>query len=839
MADGLSSLLARIRCLNTCIQCLRQTRPLPDSLCYVPSQLEYRCVRSRIVDNDKSPFCSVDIYTKPDLNSDKLPFSEELLLSRVVASGLEFCNSQGRWIKVLKVQQYGNKTLLDLPSEGWILLCGRNCMSEDSLVMELIQPEPNSFANFAIAAKLSSWQEVVEHDFSVRLKKFESVPPDEEMVQNLSRVLPNWTLENDEALVQLMANSMNINSQFLGNLRHYVDSVDVSSSCVSDDGGPLNLTDDDPDTYWESEGSQNQHWIKLHMKKGTVIKELSLTLSGADNIYLPSKVIVCGGDEFNMKDLNVVTLERPVNNIKDICILEGMRQHYPIIMIKLKQVDGLDVRVRGLKIQSSKERTLGFDRDFFCERKLFRYPRLEAYTPDELYYRSIALQRFISLLDSVLSYIVPKWSHQYKSTLDLESIRQLLPLSQMRPLMVETFLRETVKERPLDVRILFINRRAATEHRADPQKDSTCKNTVFMQVFEGLKPKEKKAKHLNYRWPNKYDQWWECKFLMEGIIDQGGGFRDSLSDISEELCPSCLDTSVPLPCFIRSPNQVHEDSNVNRDAYIPNPSCTWFAEYEWIGQLMGACFRSKENLVLSLAPFVWKQLSGENLSWAQDFATVDAAEVKLLETLVNLDEHKFLPENRLWSTTLSDGTEVHLRLDEDGNPRRLKYDERRDYCAEVKKIRMSESSKQIAAIRKGLLQVIPEDVLRLTTWQELEKRVCGEAEITVEALQKSVHLVDLEPNDLQVKHFWEAVKNFSNEDRSRLLRFVTGRRRLPAPIYLSSAKPEVDNVLPESSTCGNMLFMPRYSSAKIAEEKLQYAAYNCIAIDTDVSPWED
>ena len=53
----------------------------------------------------------------------------------------------------------------------------------------------------------------------------------------------------------------------------------------------------------------------------------------------------------------------------------------------------------------------------------------------------------------------------------------------------------------------------------------------------------------------------------------------------------------------------------------------------------------------------------------------------------------------------------------------------------------------------------------------------------------SVHLIDLEQTDLRVKYFWEAVKNFSNEDRSRLLRFVTGRRRLPAPLYLSSAKP--------------------------------------------------
>jgi E3 ubiquitin-protein ligase HECTD3 len=53
------------------------------------------------------------------------------------------------------------------------------------------------------------------------------------------------------------------------------------------------------------------------------------------------------------------------------------------------------------------------------------------------------------------------------------------------------------------------------------------------------------------------EQWWECKFIGEGIIDQGGGFRDSLSDIAEELCPNTsLDSPVPLPFFIRSPNQV-------------------------------------------------------------------------------------------------------------------------------------------------------------------------------------------------------------------------------------------------------------------------------------------
>ena len=43
--------------------------------------------------------------------------------------------------------------------------------------------------------------------------------------------------------------------------------------------------------------------------------------------------------------------------------------------------------------------------------------------------------------------------------------------------------------------------------------------------------------------------------------------------------------------------QNNDDGNVNKDMYIPNPACGDLAKYEWIGQLMGACFRGKEILV--------------------------------------------------------------------------------------------------------------------------------------------------------------------------------------------------------------------------------------------------
>ena len=37
--------------------------------------------------------------------------------------------------------------------------------------------------------------------------------------------------------------------------------------------------------------------------------------------------------------------------------------------------------------------------------------------------------------------------------------------------------------------------------------DPECRNTVFTQVYEGLKPQVKTEKPLDFRWPSHYEQW--------------------------------------------------------------------------------------------------------------------------------------------------------------------------------------------------------------------------------------------------------------------------------------------------------------------------------------------
>lgn len=81
---------------------------------------------------------------------------------------------------------------------------------------------------------------------------------------------------------------------------------------------------------------------------------------------------------------------------------------------------------------------------------------------------------------------------------------------------------------------------------------------------------------------------------------------------------------------------------------------------------------------------------------------------------------------------------------------------------------------------------------------------------------------DLNESSESVKHLRTVLTQFTSDERSRFLRFVTGRKRPPAPFTVAKAGGEKDS-LPHASTCASTLFLPDYSSASAAKEKLRLA----------------
>ncbi|XP_064311300.1 E3 ubiquitin-protein ligase HECTD3 isoform X2 [Phalacrocorax carbo] len=836
--------LGRLRFLLQCSECFRRAQALPAALCYVPREVQYKICKDPAAAAAAAAARSLlSVWDSPGPARGGKRAARATIEVRkggcLRATGEEYCNGAGLWVKLSKEQLEEHRSSRRL-AEGWIL-AQRFGEGGDKLVpVESAEKIQWQHKVLGVGYKpAASWEQVVDLTYSIHLgEKPRFVEQDEAAVQKFRSTPLGWSYEHDVELARFLYDHSEKRLQHGDCAKEHLRSIEVSSQM--EDCGVAHLTDNQTYTFWESNGPPGQHWVRLHMKKGTIVKKLWLMLDGQANSYIPRRVAVYGGAPNKLQHLRTVLINE--NSFQDICILRDMQTYLQVLEIRILECrdQGYNVRLRGIKIKSCWEWDLILNADMFQPARLVRYPLLEGVDAAVLYRRAVLIQRFVHLLDSVLHYLVPL-SEDSIGTFDaLRSMKPFLLLSKQGAALIVHCLQSSESTPPHTPPKLYINRHLAREHCANPALDPSCRNAIFTQLYEGLRS-SKHNQPLDYRWPTSYSQWWECDFITEGIIDNGGGFRDSLSDVSEELCPSSGDVPVPLPFFVRTSNQGNSSSDT-RDMYIPNPSCKDFPKYEWIGQLMGAALRSKEFLILSLPALVWKQLAGEEVSWSKDFAAVDSELVKLLEVLEGVDREafEFMFGRELTYTVVRSDQRV-VELIPNGSSTVVRYEDRKEFIRLVQKARLEESKEQIAAMRAGLLRVVPQPVLDLLTWQQLEKNVCGDPEITVAELRRFITFEDFPSDDTRIQNFLEALNNFTSEDLSRFLKFVTGRSRLPVQItvYPETANLDALDLMPQASTCSCTFFLPNYSSAKACEELLRYAVYNCMSIDTDKNAWDE
>ncbi|XP_050827905.1 cullin-9-like isoform X2 [Serinus canaria] len=129
------------------------------------------------------------------------------------------------------------------------------------------------------------------------------------------------------------------------------------------------LMDRNPRTYWESNGSTGSHFITVHMQCGVVIRELSMLVASEDSSYMPSRVVVLGGDSpaTIRTELNAVTI---LPSDSRVILLENMTRFWPVIQIRVKrcQQGGIDTRVRGIEVLGPKPTFWPIFREQLCRR---------------------------------------------------------------------------------------------------------------------------------------------------------------------------------------------------------------------------------------------------------------------------------------------------------------------------------------------------------------------------------------------------------------------------------------------------------------------------------------
>ena len=135
------------------------------------------------------------------------------------------------------------------------------------------------------------------------------------------------------------------------------------------------------------------------------------------------------------------------------------------------------------------------------------------------------------------------------------------------------------------------------------------------------------------------------------------------------------------------------------------------------------------------------------------------------------------------------------------------------------------------SIEAWFLWYLPELGARLLTWRELERMVCGQPDVSVEALKRIARCEgSYKMGDEHMENLWDVLRSFSGEERKKFLGFVWGRGRLPAnptqPFTIDSSGGSDDSKLPRSHTCMFQLHLPKYSTKELLRSRLLTAFQN-------------
>lgn len=356
-------------------------------------------------------------------------------------------------------------------------------------------------------------------------------------------------------------------------------------------------------------------------------------------------------------------------------------------------------------------------------------------------------------------------------------------------------------------------------------------------------------------------------FIGEGVDDHGGPYRAVFQQACGEepevlgLLKRCSDGESHDLCELNSNSIISGFSKITavrgkRDNEAILTSEVDMAQFRNFGKLLGMSIRHKIMVPLRFASTVWYPLVGLPISAAKALAQIDKMLPKQLRDLAKMSEFDEdtlgLYESTLQLAQGKDDSST-LLVKPSAITKAMMKSLRADFSASnrqrfvrlVERIRLERSAPQLDAFLQGIGQVIPIDLFPLWSPQELELLVCGPTHIDIDLL-RSVTVYDsgLSEDDNHIQYFWDSLEDFTDDQRSQFLKFVSASSRLPASASEFAMKfmikrPESggmehnpDKYLPKALTCFFTLHLPRYTSKEQCKKKL-LQAITCTTMDAD------
>lgn len=258
------------------------------------------------------------------------------------------------------------------------------------------------------------------------------------------------------------------------------------------------------------------------------------------------------------------------------------------------------------------------------------------------------------------------------------------------------------------------------------------------------------------------------KFEGEDGLDYGGVSREFFFLLSHEMFN-------PFYCLFEYSAHDNYTLQINPHSGINPEHLNYF---KFIGRVVGLAIFHRRFLDAFFIGALYKMMLHKPVS-LQDMEGVDADfHRSLVWTLENdiegvLDQTFSTEDERFGVTSVED-------LKPGGRDIAVTNENKKEYVDLMIKWRIQKRvDEQFQAFVSGFHELIPADLVNVFDERELELLIGGIAEIDVDDWKKHTDYRGYQESDEVIKFFWQTIKSWDGEQKSRLLQFATGTSRIP------------------------------------------------------------
>eukprot|EP00535_Pseudo-nitzschia_heimii_P005716 CAMPEP_0197189868 /NCGR_PEP_ID=MMETSP1423-20130617/20545_1 /TAXON_ID=476441 /ORGANISM="Pseudo-nitzschia heimii, Strain UNC1101" /LENGTH=880 /DNA_ID=CAMNT_0042642105 /DNA_START=453 /DNA_END=3095 /DNA_ORIENTATION=- len=327
---------------------------------------------------------------------------------------------------------------------------------------------------------------------------------------------------------------------------------------------------------------------------------------------------------------------------------------------------------------------------------------------------------------------------------------------------------------------------------------------------------------------------WRFEFIGEMGIDAGGLAREWF----ELVCNEIFDPDTGL----------WTSSATNQMSMTINPASEYCCEdhlvfYRFLGRVMGKAMFDRQLIRGHMVKHLYKHILGWPI-YFKDLESIDEEYYNNLKQLRSMHENgddiSMLSLDFTMTFEMM-GIRKEVELVKGGSEIEVTNENFPEYVEACLKYKLMGCVKpQLNELLLGFFDVIPEPLLTIFDYQELELIMCGLPHIDLDDwkahTEYSGAYEELRIHHPTVEWFWETLEEFNDEMKARLLLFVTGTSGVPSRGFgvLQSNDGNIRNFTihgvsaeicfyPRAHTCFNRIDLPVYDSKELLQERLKLA----------------